>query len=83
LVELGGGEWGLVAKLWSVASPRSFKPTGMCPGHADERGKGQGEVSAWSHCEVGSGWCWSGGAGHWLRVRGGGGRKEREGEDLP
>jgi hypothetical protein len=43
LVELGGGEWGLVAQWW-MASPRSFKPTGVCPGHAGEGGRGQGEV---------------------------------------
>jgi hypothetical protein len=44
LVELGGGEWGLMVQWWSMASPRSFKPTGMCPSHADERGRGQGGV---------------------------------------
>jgi hypothetical protein len=44
LVELGGGEWGLMAQWWSMASPRSFRPTSMCPGHAGERGRGQGEV---------------------------------------
>jgi hypothetical protein len=36
LGELGGGEWDLVAQLWTVASPRSFVATGVCPGHAGE-----------------------------------------------
>jgi hypothetical protein len=33
---LGGGEWGLLAQWWSVASPRSFAATGVCPGFAGE-----------------------------------------------
>jgi hypothetical protein len=36
LGELGGGEWDLVAQWWTVASPRSFVATGVCPGHAGE-----------------------------------------------
>jgi hypothetical protein len=43
LVELGGGEWGLMAQWWPMASLRSLRPTGVCPGHAGERGRGQGE----------------------------------------
>jgi hypothetical protein len=54
LVELGGGEWDLVAEWWMVASPQSFKPTGVCPGHAGERGRGQGEVGVMFPCRVGS-----------------------------
>jgi hypothetical protein len=68
-----------MAQWWSMASPRGFKPEGVCPGHAGERGRGQGGVWVWSHCRVGSRWCWSGVASRWLGVRGGGGRKkERE-----
>jgi hypothetical protein len=66
-----------------VASPRSLIATGRRSGLAGEEKTGQGGVWVWSHCEVGSGWCWSGGAGHWLGVRDSGGRKEREGDDLP
>jgi hypothetical protein len=36
LGELGGGEWDLVVQWWTVASPRSFVATGVCPGHASE-----------------------------------------------
>jgi hypothetical protein len=44
LVELDGGEWGLLARGLAMGSLRSFRPTGVCPGHAGERGRGQGEV---------------------------------------
>jgi hypothetical protein len=37
LVELDGGEWGLLARGLAMASLRSFRPTGVCPGHADDR----------------------------------------------
>jgi hypothetical protein len=54
LVELDGGKWGLMAQWWSMASLRSLRPMGVCPGHARERGRGQGEVSVVSLCRVGS-----------------------------
>jgi hypothetical protein len=44
LVELGGGEWGLMAQWWSMASPLSLKATGGRSGHAGEGERGQGEV---------------------------------------
>jgi hypothetical protein len=44
LVELDGGSWGLLAQWLVMASLQSFRPMGMCPGHAGERGRGQGEV---------------------------------------
>jgi hypothetical protein len=44
LVELDDGEWGLLAQGLAMASLRSFRPMGVCPGHAGERGRGQGEV---------------------------------------
>jgi hypothetical protein len=44
LVELDGGEWGLLARGLALASLLSLSPTGGCPGHAGERGRGQGEV---------------------------------------
>jgi hypothetical protein len=43
-LDLDGGEWGLLARGLAMASPRSFRPMGVCPGHAGKRGKGQGEV---------------------------------------
>jgi hypothetical protein len=36
LVELGGGEWGLVAQCRPVASPRSFRATVVLSGYAGE-----------------------------------------------
>jgi hypothetical protein len=44
LVELDGGSWGLLAHWLAMTSLRSFRPTGVCPGHAGERGREQGEV---------------------------------------
>jgi hypothetical protein len=44
LVELDGGEWGLLARGLALASPLSLSPTGGCPGHAGERGEWQGKV---------------------------------------
>jgi hypothetical protein len=64
LGELGGGEWDLVVQWWTVASPRSLIAMGGRSGLASEEERGQGGVSARSHCEVGSGWCWSGAASH-------------------
>jgi hypothetical protein len=44
LVELGGGEWGLVAQCRPVASLRSLSPTVVLSGHVGERERGKGEV---------------------------------------
>jgi hypothetical protein len=44
LVELDGGEWGLLARGLALASPLRLSPMGGCPGHAGERGGWQGEV---------------------------------------
>jgi hypothetical protein len=44
LVELDGGKWGLLARGLALASLLSLSPTGVCSGHADERGRGQGDV---------------------------------------
>jgi hypothetical protein len=44
LVELGGGEWGLVAQCRPAASPRSFSAMGVRPGLAGEEERGPGEV---------------------------------------
>jgi hypothetical protein len=44
LVKLDDGSWGLLVQWLAMASLRSFRPTVMCPGHAGERGRGQGEV---------------------------------------
>jgi hypothetical protein len=76
LVELGGGEWGLMAQWWSMASPRSLIAMGGRSGHASEGEREQGEVGVVFPYRVGSRWYWSGGASRWLGVRGGGGRKE-------
>jgi hypothetical protein len=75
LVELDGGVWGLLARGLAMASPLSLNATGGRSGHAGEGEGGPGEVCVVSPCRVGSRWCWSGGAGRWLGVRGGGGRK--------
>jgi hypothetical protein len=43
LVELDGGEWGLLAQGLALASLLSLSPMGGCPGHAGER-EGEGKV---------------------------------------
>jgi hypothetical protein len=78
LVELDGGAWDLLAKELVLASLLRHSSTGGCSGHIGERGRGQGEVCYLCPCRVGSRRGWSGGAGHWLGVRGGGEGEERE-----
>jgi hypothetical protein len=82
LVELDGGAWDLLAKELVLASLLCHSSMGRCSGHIGERGRGQGEVCCSCPCRVGSRRGWSGDAGHWLGVRGGGEGEEREGEDL-
>jgi hypothetical protein len=44
LVELGGGEWDLVAQWWTMASPRSLVAKGGRSGHVGGEEGGQGGV---------------------------------------
>jgi hypothetical protein len=54
LVELGGGEWDLVAQWWTMASPRSRVATGGRSGHAGEGEREQAKVGVVFPYRVGS-----------------------------
>jgi hypothetical protein len=54
LVELDGGAWDLLVRGLALASLLRLSSTGGCPGHASERGRGQGEVCSSCLCRVGS-----------------------------